>query len=220
MPKSRTLIWPSLRLMMFSGFRSRCTMPCACAAASAAAISISVLSSWSGGSAPSRKLRRAALPRRQARTRCRARRRFPRERRPWRWRDGKAPRRRALRASAAPAGAGRGCIPASAPSAPPPARAAGPRRGIDDAHAAAADLSSRPGTARCCRPVSDAWFVEHEVRRATPQAGSSRKPAARAWLRSRVSHFAQQVGVAGGLRVEKVLPRPPAHGRARRGTAR
>ena len=37
-PKSSTLIWPSARRMMFSGFRSRWTMPRSCAAASAAAM--------------------------------------------------------------------------------------------------------------------------------------------------------------------------------------
>ncbi len=48
-PKSRTLIWPSVLRMMFSGFRSRWTMSRSCAAARAAAMSSRAGSSRSAG---------------------------------------------------------------------------------------------------------------------------------------------------------------------------
>ena len=62
-PKSRTLICPSSRRMMFSGFKSRWTIPCSCATASASAIETSVGSNWSEGSGPSRNSSRSVRPR-------------------------------------------------------------------------------------------------------------------------------------------------------------
>ena len=48
-PKSRTFTVPSLRTLMFAGFRSRWMMPCSCAASSASAICFAIGSASSIG---------------------------------------------------------------------------------------------------------------------------------------------------------------------------
>ena len=170
-------------------------------------------------------LRAASRPAHQLGRRCRARRRSLRARRPSRWRDGRAPLPPAPRASSRSRRAWsrvNSGVSALIATIRPSRSSSG---GVDNAHAAAADLLDDP-----VRPELPAGQRRRLVRArapaATPQAGSSRNPAARAWLRRRVWTSCASSGSSGGMRreecwrsagsrravVEQLVDLPPASG--------
>ena len=106
-PKSRILMRPSLVTKIFSGFRSRWTIPFSCAAANPCAIWTPYRSSCAAGSAPrSSNARSSRLP--EVRRRGRARRCAARCQKRQEYWDGSARPRRALPARSGAAGRVRG----------------------------------------------------------------------------------------------------------------